>query len=86
MSPHFYDSSCDPLHLTRLPAAGPPTGESGEVRGCDPDAAASEREKPLLPVHRGARGQHEEKEEAEKREKEEEGQAAEARAGEEEVV
>jgi len=33
----------------------------------------------LLPVHLGARGQHEEEEEAEKCEKEGEGQAAEAR-------
>ena len=81
---HFYDGSCcAPLHRQRLPAAGPPPGESGEVRGCDPDSAVSGRAKNPLPIHRGTRGQPEEEEETEKCEKEGEGQTAEA--GEEEV-
>ena len=81
---HFYDGSCcAPLHRQRLPAAGPPPGESGEVRGCDPDSAVSGRAKNPLPIHRGTRGQPEEEEETEKCEKEGEGQTAEA--GEEQV-
>ena len=81
---HFYDGSCcAPLHRQRLPAAGPPPGESGEVRGCDSDSAASGRAKNPLPIHRSALEQREEEEEAEEREKEGEGQTAEA--GEEEV-
>ena len=81
---HFYDGSCcAPPHQQRLPAAGPPPGESGEVRGCDFDSAVSGRAKNPLPIHRSALEQREEEEEAEEREKEGEGQTAEA--GEEEV-
>ena len=76
---HFYDGSCcAPPHRQRLPAAGPPPGESGEVRDCDSDSAVSGRAKNPLPVHRSALEQREEEEEAEEREKEGEGQTAEA--------
>ena len=56
------------LHRQRLPAAEPTTGESDEVRGCDPDSAVSGRAKNPLPIHRSALEQREEEEEAEERE------------------